>query len=77
MAIAHNYRSHDVVRKYFDSFPLYSSKYLAYKDWCMVQDLYKGNLTKENLDKIKMIKNNFNRKRKVFNFSHLDSLHFK
>ena len=32
MAIAHNRRSHDIVRNYFDRFPLYSSKYLAYKD---------------------------------------------
>jgi hypothetical protein len=32
MAISHNARSHDIVRNYFDRFPLYSSKYLAYKD---------------------------------------------
>jgi hypothetical protein len=32
MAIAHNSRSHKIVREYFDRFPLYSSKYLAYKD---------------------------------------------
>ena len=39
MAISHNARTHDIVRNYFDRFPLYSSKYLAYKDWCRVQDL--------------------------------------
>ena len=61
---------------YFNRYPLYSSKYLAYKDWCLVQDLHKGNLNKEKLDTIKNIKNNFNSKRKVFDFSHLDSLHF-
>lgn len=77
MAIAHNSRSHEIVRKYFDRFPLYSSKYLSYKDWCLVQDLNKGSLTKEKLDKIKIIKNNFNNKKKQYNFSHLDSLHFK
>ena len=76
MAVAHNSRSHETVRKYFDRFPLYSSKYLAYKDWCLVQDLHRGNLTKEKLDKIKIIKNNFNSKRKVYDFSHLDSLRF-
>jgi len=76
LAVAHSSRSHEIIRKYFDNFPLYSSKYLAYKDWCLVQDLHRGNLTKENLDKIKIIKNNFNSKRKVYNFSHLDSLHF-
>jgi hypothetical protein len=77
MAVAHNSRSHEIVRKYLDNFPLYSSKYLAYKDWCIVQDLHRGSLTKDKLDKIKIIKNNFNSKRKQFNFSHLDSLHFK
>lgn len=29
MAIAHNSRSYEIVRKYFDTFPLYPSKYLA------------------------------------------------
>ena len=77
MVVSHNSKSHEIVRKYFDRFPLYSSKNLAYKDWCLVQDLHKVNLSKEKLDKIKIIKNNFNSKRKVFNFSHLDSLHFK
>jgi hypothetical protein len=77
MAISHNWRSHDIVRNYFNNFPLYSSKYLAYKDWCKVQDLHKGvYLNTEDLNEIKNIKNKFNNKRKVFNFSHLDSLTF-
>ena len=32
MVISHNAASHDKVIKYFNLFPLYSSKYLAYKD---------------------------------------------
>jgi hypothetical protein len=73
--IAHNPQSHEIVRCYFDTFPLYSSKYLAYKDWCHVQDLRKGkNLTKEGIVEIESIKAQFNSKRKVFDFSHLDSL---
>src|SRR5204862_2655631 len=32
MVIAHNTKSHEIVRSYFDKFPLYSSKYMAYKD---------------------------------------------
>ena len=74
VAVAHNSRSHEIVRKYFDSYPLYSSKYIAYKDWCLVQDLHRGSLNKDKLDKIKAIKNSFNSKQKVFDFSHLDSL---
>lgn len=77
VAVAHNSRSHEILRNYFNNYPLYSSKYLAYKDWCLVQDLHEGSLSKDNLDKIKAIKNGFNTKRKVFNFSHLNSLQFK
>lgn len=76
MAIAHNSRSHEIVRKYFDAFPIYSSKYLAYKDWCYVLDLLKVPLSKEGLDEINEIKAQFNSKRKVFDFSHLDYLTF-
>ena len=77
MVIAHNRRSHDLVRNYFDRFPLYSSKYLAYKDWCQVQDIHRGvSLSKDNIEKIKAIKSQFNNKRKLYDFSHLDSLTF-
>ena len=76
-AVAHNSRSHEILRNYLDNYPLYSSKHLAYKDWCLVQDLHRGSLSKDNLEKIKAIKNEFNTKRKVFDFSHLNSLQFK
>ena len=75
--VAHNSRSHEILRSYFQNYPLYSSKYLAYKDWCLVQDLHKGSLSKDNLERIKAIKNGFNTKRKVFDFSHLNFLQFK
>lgn len=77
MVLAHNFRSHDIVRKYFDDFTLYSYKYLSYKDWCLVQDLHRGKfLNKKDLDKIKEIKAQFNNKRKIFYFSHLNNLNF-
>lgn len=80
MVISHNFTSHVIVRNYFDRFPLYSSKYLAYKDWCLVQDLQifnKGRLwSKEDIDKITFIKSQFNNKRKSFDFLHLDNLTF-
>jgi len=71
--VAHNSRSHEILHEYFSRFPLYSSKFLAYKDWCLVQKLHKGSLTKENLEKIKEIKSQFNSKRTVFDFSHLNN----
>jgi len=77
IAIAHNLKSHEIVRKYFDTYPLYSSKYLSYKDWCLVQDLHKGkSLSNEDLVKIKSIKDQFNNKRKQYDFSHLNNLTF-
>lgn len=76
-AVAHNSRSHEILRIYFENYPLYSSKHLAYKDWCLVQDLHRGSLNKEKLERIKAIKNEFNTKKKVFDFSHLNSLQFK
>jgi len=39
MVISHNKQSHIKVFNYFDNFPLYSSKYLAYKDWKFVVEL--------------------------------------
>lgn len=75
MAIAHNSRSHEIVRKYFDTYSLYSSKYLFYKDWCLVQDIHKGkSLSNEDLAKIKSIKNKFNNKREEYDFSYLKNL---
>ena len=75
LAIAHNSKSHEIVRKYFDNYPLYSSKYLAYKDWCLVQDLHIGkSLSNNDLIKIKDIKAQFNNKRNKFDFSHLNNL---
>ncbi len=76
MVIAHSSLSHTKVRTYFDRFPLYSSKYLAYKDWAYVQNLRisGGALTSEQIAEVLFIKSQFNSKRKVYNFSHLESL---
>lgn len=75
MVISHNKTSHEQIRKYFDSFPLYSSKYLAYKDWCKVQDLQlEKKLTKDYIEECQEIKSKFNSKRKIFNWEHLKNL---
>ncbi len=76
MVIAHSSLSQRKVRTYFDRFPLYSSKYLAYKDWAYVQNLRVsgGALTSEQIAEVLFIKSQFNSKRKVYNFSHLESL---
>lgn len=76
MVMAHSHVSHIKVRTYFDNFPLYSSKYLSYKDWCRVQDIRANAdiLTKEQIEEIKNIKSQFNSKRKVYDFNHLKNL---
>lgn len=78
MVISHSAASHALVIDYFDRFPLYSSKYLAYKDWCLVVEqtrLRAGKvLTPEEISKVETIKAQFNSKRKSFDFSHLDNL---
>lgn len=76
MVIAHNSLSHERVRAYFDRFPLYSSKYLAYKDWKRVQDIRASSsvITKQEITEVEYIKSQFNSKRKVFDFTHLETL---
>ena len=78
MVISHNIQSHVKIINYFDRFPLYSYKYLAYKDWkYIVQLLIKREgktLTKEEILEVEKIKAKFNNKRILFNFTHLDSL---
>ena len=77
MVISHNWKSHEIVRNYFNRFPLYSSRHLAYKDWCRVQDIHIGiSLSKDDINDIKAIKNQFNSKRKIYDFSHLNFLTF-
>lgn len=78
MVISHNGASHAKVISYFNRFPLYSSKHLAYKDWSYVVEqtrLRFGKvLTQKEISEIENIKAQFNNKRKSFNFSHLDNL---
>jgi hypothetical protein len=78
MVISHSIESHKKAIEYFDRYPLYSSKYLAYKDWKYVVEqtqLRDGKpLTAENIKEIQKIKDQFNNKRKEFDFSHLDTL---
>jgi LAGLIDADG endonuclease len=78
MVISHSAASHEKLINYFNLFPLYSSKYLAFKDWSYVVELSKLRagkvLTPEEILEVKKIKEQFNSKRKLFDFSHLDNL---
>lgn len=78
MVISHSAVSHVKVINYFDRFPLYSSKYLAYKDWSYLVEqtrLRAGKvLTQKEILEVERIKSQFNSKRKSFDISHLDNL---
>lgn len=76
--ISHNIESHKKTMEYFNKFPLYSSKYLAYKDWSyVVNKIISRNgakLSEEETKEIVRIKSQFNTKRSSFDFSHLDRI---
>ena len=78
MVMSHSAANNAKVKSYFDRFPLYSSKYLAYKDWSYVVEqvrLRAGKiLTQKEISEIQTIKAQFNSKRKIFDFAHLDDL---
>ena len=78
IVISHNLQSHVKVIEYLSKYPLYSSKYLAYKDWKHIVEqirLRAGKpLTIENILEIEKVKAQFNRNRTEFDFSHLDSI---
>lgn len=78
MVISHNIESHLKVMEYFDCYPLYSSKHLAYKDWKYIVEQIKLRagkpLTVEDMLEIEKIKAQFNKKRTEFDFSHLNSI---
>jgi hypothetical protein len=78
IVVSHSMESHKKIIEYFDHYPLFSSKYLAYKDWKHVVERIKLRagkpLTIKDTMEINNIKAQFNKKRIEFDFSHLDSI---
>jgi hypothetical protein len=78
MVVSYNIQSHSKAIEYFYRYHLYSSKYLAYKDWKLVVEkirLRDGKpLTGNDILEIDKLKGQFNNKRTQFDFSHLDSI---
>jgi hypothetical protein len=65
-----------IIINYFQKFPLYTSKYLDYKDWEEVAHLIIKNkhLTVEGLKTVELARSRMNTKRTEFNWDHLKSL---
>jgi hypothetical protein len=76
-----NKKGADVLVKYFNNFPMFSSKYLNYLDWRSVHIML--NVNKEHIgenkvntyNKVNLIKNGINSKRSNFNWDHLNYLY--
>lgn len=74
---AYSNKSLSIILAYFSFFPLYSSKYLDYKDWEKAATLIleKNHYTKQGILKIDSLKNSMNLKRTYFNWDHLYNLY--
>ena len=70
---ASNLESLKVILDYFNKYPLYSSKYLDYKDWEIVAKLRLNNehYTKDGISKVELAKSSMNNSRTYFNWDHL------
>lgn len=62
-----------VIINYFTKYPLYSSKYLDYKDWEIIAKLRLNNehYTENGISKVELAKNSMNNSRTFFNWDHL------
>ena len=66
----------EIIVNYFTRYPLFSSKYLDYKDWKEIVLLILENkhYTEEGLIKTDSVRNSMNRQRTFFNWDHLNKL---
>ena len=67
-------KSKQVLRDYFDTYPLLTSKALDYKDWCAVDDLIKKKNNRKNLEQIQALKTCMNNNRNMFTWDHIHFL---
>lgn len=65
-----------ILKEYFNTYSLFSSKHLDYKDWLKVVDfiLAQSHYEEDNLEIIEELKNNMNHNRSYFNWQRLDVL---
>jgi hypothetical protein len=67
-------KSLSIIISYLSTFPLFSSKFLDYKDWGLAAKLIIKDLSLESKTSIDLLKNNMNRNRSYFNWDHLNNL---
>lgn len=68
-------KSKKILRAYFDTYPLMSSKHYDYCDWCTADDLMKQNAHYSTAGQIEFLKlkAGVNQNRKVFTWVHLEN----
>jgi hypothetical protein len=68
-----NLKSNLLLVNYLERYPLFSSKYLNYKDWTQILNYFerKEHTKKDSIDEIIKIKGKMNDKRTEFNWDHL------
>ena len=64
-----------ILKNYLNNYPIFSSKYLDYLDWCTALDLFERNIRPKPLDKIAIIKSNMNDNRTYFTWDHLQNFY--
>jgi len=67
-----------ILRNYFNNYPLFSSKYLDYKDWEQVANLFINNqhLTADGINTVELVRSRMNTKRIEFNWDHLKNFYY-
>jgi hypothetical protein len=66
----------NLIVNYLEKYPLFSSKYLDYKDWKEIVLLIFENkhYTEQGISKTELVRNKMNRKRTLLNWDHLNLL---
>lgn len=62
------------VIRYFESFPLYSSKRLDYQDWQVLVNFFLAKTQRQNVNQFVQLKSQMNDRRTNFNWNHLSEL---
>lgn len=67
----------NIIINYFDNYPLFSSKYLYYKDWEKVANLIINNegYTYKGINTVELVRSGMNSKITYFNWDHLNDLY--
>jgi hypothetical protein len=68
----------NIILNYLEKYPLFSSKYLDYKDWKQIALLVIDNqqYTENGINNTECIRNGMNRQRTYFSWHHLNNLYF-